>query len=127
MAPFQKKRTNPKKVVANKRAEKLMSDNPDAVEDFMQNVRSNPRFCVDVYKGCPGMQEVLRKNPDLRKIFEDPEKMRASFEAVYRKNGGRFEPLDDDEEAGDDNFVHEAMMEDDCYDGPRKTDDGGSG
>ena len=82
-------------------ANAILTGNPGAVTDFMGQVRSDPEFCVSLYKDCPRMQEVLGKNPDLKKIFEDPVKMRASFEHVYQQGGGEAAPGNWFEEAMD--------------------------
>ena len=73
---------------AKSQAEKLLNENPDVMHDIMKRVREDPQYCVDLYKDCPGMQEALNKNPDLRRLFEDPELVRRSFESVYVENGG---------------------------------------
>ena len=79
------------------KAEQVLSDNPDAMHDLMQKIRSDPNYITSLYKDCPGMRRVLDEHPDLKKIFENPDIMRRSFEAVYIKNGGEPEPVDEDD------------------------------
>eukprot|EP00567_Pseudictyota_dubia_P004817 CAMPEP_0197449138 /NCGR_PEP_ID=MMETSP1175-20131217/20166_1 /TAXON_ID=1003142 /ORGANISM="Triceratium dubium, Strain CCMP147" /LENGTH=390 /DNA_ID=CAMNT_0042981163 /DNA_START=66 /DNA_END=1235 /DNA_ORIENTATION=+ len=104
-----------KREATKKQAEKVLADNPNAMDEFMVKVRTDPNFCGTLYKDCPGMQAVFEKNPDLRKIYEDPVKMRAGYEAVYRRNRGMIDDDDDGDYDGREDFVHDAMMEDDCY------------
>jgi len=79
------------------KAEEVLQDNPDAMHDLMQKIRSDPNYITSLYKDCPGMRQVLDEHPDLKKIFENPDIMRRSFEAVYIKNGGEPEPVDEDD------------------------------
>ena len=79
------------------KAEEVLQDNPDAMHDLMQKIRSDPNYITSLYKDCPGMRRVLDEHPDLKKIFENPDIMRRSFEAVYIKNGGEPEPVDEDD------------------------------
>ena len=79
------------------KAEQVLTDNPDAMHDLMQKIRADPNYVTSLYKSCPGMKKVLDEHPDLKKIFENPDIMRRSFEAVYIKNGGQPEPVDEDD------------------------------
>ncbi len=79
------------------KAEEVLQDNPDAMHDLMQKIRSDPNYITSLYKDCPGMRQVLDEHPDLKKIFENPDILRRSFEAVYIKNGGEPEPVDEDD------------------------------
>mmetsp|Transcript_16976 Transcript_16976/g.36955 ORF Transcript_16976/g.36955 Transcript_16976/m.36955 type:complete len:638 (-) Transcript_16976:939-2852(-) len=81
------------------KAEQVLQDNPDAMHDLMQKIRSDPNYITQLYKDCPGMRRVLDEHPDLKKIFENPDIMKQSFEAVYVKNGGEPEPQPDEDDS----------------------------
>jgi len=81
----------------NAKVQDVMADNLDVMRDIVFRIREDPDFAKSIYANCPRLQELLKKHPDLRPIFEDPKLVRINFEKVYRDQGGIL-PEDDDYE-----------------------------
>ena len=81
----------------NDKAQDLMANNLDMMRDIVFRIREDEEFAKSIYANCPRLQHLLKQNPDLRPIFEDPKLIRINFEKVYRDQGGVL-PEDEDEE-----------------------------
>lgn len=81
----------------NEKAQDLMADNLEMMRDIVFRIREDEEFAKSIYANCPRLQHLLKQNPDLRPIFEDPQLIRINFEKVYRDQGGVL-PEDEDEE-----------------------------
>jgi hypothetical protein len=82
------------------RAQNLMADNLDIMRDIIFRIREDEEFAKSIYANCPRLQHMLKDNPDLRPIFEDPKLVRINFEKVYRDQGGVLPEDDDEDEPG---------------------------
>eukprot|EP00566_Odontella_aurita_P017595 CAMPEP_0113567176 /NCGR_PEP_ID=MMETSP0015_2-20120614/23127_1 /TAXON_ID=2838 /ORGANISM="Odontella" /LENGTH=273 /DNA_ID=CAMNT_0000469535 /DNA_START=213 /DNA_END=1031 /DNA_ORIENTATION=- /assembly_acc=CAM_ASM_000160 len=100
---------------ANEAAEEVLANSGNAMDEFMHKVRNDPEFLKNMYTDCHNMQRVLEKNPDLKTIFQDPERMRKSFEDVYRNAGGKppdGESWSDDDDSDDDSHADSEVKSD---------------
>jgi hypothetical protein len=68
----------------------VIKDNLELMYDIVMQIREDPEFAKSIYADCPRLQNLLKKRPDLRPIFEDPNLVRINFEQVYRDEGGVF-------------------------------------
>jgi hypothetical protein len=84
----------------NAKAQDVMADNLDVMRDIVFRIREDPDFAKSIYGNCPRLQELLKKHPDLRPIFEDPKLVRINFEKVYRDQGGVLPEDEDEDEPG---------------------------
>lgn len=69
-------------------AQEVMNDNLELMKVIVTRIREDEEFARNIYKDCPRLQELLRKNPDLRPLFEDPKFIVINFEQVFRNAGG---------------------------------------
>lgn len=79
-----------KPVYSNPEAEtqEVINDNLELMKEVVMRVRSDEEFARNIYRDCPRLQELLRKHPDIRPLFEDPKFIVINFEKVFRDAGG---------------------------------------
>jgi hypothetical protein len=69
-------------------AQEVINDNLELMKEVVMRVRSDEEFARNIYRDCPRLQELLRKHPDIRPLFEDPKFIVINFEKVFRDAGG---------------------------------------
>lgn len=95
----------------NEKAQDLMADNLEMMRDIVFRIREDEQFAKSIYADCPRLQHLLKQNPDLRPIFEDPNLIRINFEKVYRDQGGVLPEDEDDEPPGVLKRAYDAVLE----------------